>query len=397
MPADYHHGVRVIEITEGARPIRTVESAVIGIVGTAPNADATVFPLNTPVLIAGSRTKAAKLDTVGDGKGTLPPAMDAIFDQIGAMIVVVRVEEGAGLTDAEKLAATVSNVIGGVDAVTGQHTGLQALLTAKTVLGVKPRILGVPGIDTQAVAAELISIADSLRAFAYVSAYGAATAEAAALYRDNFGSKRCMVIWPDFVGWNTATSSNDTLHAVARALGLRAKIDNEIGWHKTISNITVNGVTGISKDVPWDLQDPNTIAGYLNANEVTTLIRESGFRFWGSRTCSADPLFAFESATRTGDILADTIAEAHLWAIDKPMSKTLIKDILDGINTKFRQLKAQGYIVDGTAWIDPEKNDELSLAAGKLTIDYDYTPVPPLENLMFYQRITTDYLSQLVA
>lgn len=391
MPADYHHGVRVIEVTEGARPIRTVESAVIGIVGTAPDADASVFPLNTPVLIAGSRTKAAKLDTVGTGLGTLPPAMDAIFDQIGAMIVVVRVEEGVDE------AATVSNVIGGVDGVTGQHTGLQALLTAKTVLGVKPRILGVPGLDTQAVAAELTSIADSLRAFAYVSAYGAETAEAAVLYRDNFGSKRLMVIWPDFVGWNTATSSNDTLHAVARALGLRAKLDNEIGWHKTLSNIPVNGVTGISKDVPWDLQDPNTIAGYLNANEVTTLIRESGFRFWGSRTCSADPLFAFESATRTGDILADTIAEAHLWAIDKPMSKTLIKDILDGINTKFRQLKAQGYIVDGTAWVDPEKNDQLSLAAGKLYIDYDYTPVPPLENLMFYQRITTDYLSQLVA
>ncbi|TQV62266.1 MAG: phage tail sheath protein [Halothiobacillaceae bacterium] len=397
MPADYHHGVRVIELTDGARPIRTVESAVIGIVGTAPDADPAVFPLNTPVLIAGSRSKAAKLDTVGTLRGTLPKAMDAIFDQIGAMIVVVRVEEGAGATDAEKLAATVSNVIGGVDGTTGQHKGLQAMLTAKTVLGIKPRILGVPGIDTQAVAAELIGIADSLRAFAYVSAYGAETAEAAVLYRKNFGSKRCMVIWPDFVGWNTSTNSSDTLHAVARALGLRAKLDNDIGWHKTLSNIPVNGVTGISKDVPWDLQDPNTVAGYLNANEVTTLIRESGFRFWGSRTCSADPLFAFESATRTGDILADTIAEAHLWAIDKPMSKTLIKDILDGVNTKFRQLKAQGYIVDGTAWVDPEKNDPLSLAAGKLYIDYDYTPVPPLENLMFYQRITTNYLSQLVA
>jgi len=269
---------------------------------------------------------------VGTLRGTLPKAMDAIFDQIGAMIVVVRVEEGAGATDAEKLAATVSHVIGGVDGTTGQHKGLQAMLTAKTVLGIKPRILGVPGIDTQAVAAELIGIADSLRAFAYVSAYGAETAEAAVLYRQNFGSKRCMVIWPDFVGWNTATNSSDTLHAVARALGLRAKLDNDIGWHKTLSNIPVNGVTGISKDVPWDLQDPNTVAGYLNANEVTTLIRESGFRFWGSRTCSADPLFAFESATRTGDILADTIAEAHLWAIDKPMSKTLIKDILDGVN-----------------------------------------------------------------
>ncbi len=37
-------------------------------------------------------------------------------------------------------------------------------------------------------------------------------------------------------------------------------------------------------------------------------------------------------------------------------------------------------------------NDKDSLKAGKLTIDYDYTPVPPLENLMLRQRITDQYL-----
>ena len=36
MPPDYHHGVRVIEINQGTRPIRTVATAVIGLVGCAP-------------------------------------------------------------------------------------------------------------------------------------------------------------------------------------------------------------------------------------------------------------------------------------------------------------------------------------------------------------------------
>lgn len=36
--ADYHHGVRVVEINEGTRPIRTVSTAVIGLVATAPEA-----------------------------------------------------------------------------------------------------------------------------------------------------------------------------------------------------------------------------------------------------------------------------------------------------------------------------------------------------------------------
>lgn len=33
--SDYHHGVRVLEINEGTRTIRTVSSAVIGLVAVA--------------------------------------------------------------------------------------------------------------------------------------------------------------------------------------------------------------------------------------------------------------------------------------------------------------------------------------------------------------------------
>ena len=36
--SDFHHGVRVTEINEGTRPIRTVSTAVIGLVATAPDA-----------------------------------------------------------------------------------------------------------------------------------------------------------------------------------------------------------------------------------------------------------------------------------------------------------------------------------------------------------------------
>jgi len=159
----------------------------------------------------------------------------------------------------------------------------------------------------------------------------------------------------------------------------------------------VNGVTGISKDVYWDLQLTSTDADYLNSNEVTTLIQQDGFRFWGSHTCSDDPLFAFENYTRTAQVLADTIADAHMWAVDKPITPTLVKDIIEGINAKFRELKALGYIVDGKAWYNTELNDQTTLTSGKLYIDYDYTPVPPLENLMFQQRITDTYLADFAS
>jgi len=379
--ADYLHGVRVLEINEGTRPIRTVSTAVVGMVCTAEDADPKAFPLDTPVLLTNVQASIAKAGT----KGTLAASLQAIADQTKPMTIVVRVQEG------EDEAETTSALIGGTSP-TGQYTGMKALLAAKSRLGLVPRILGVPGLDSQPVAAALVAVAQQLRAFAYVSAWRCKTKEEAVAYRKNFGAREAMLIWPEFQNWSTVSNSTVDASAVARALGLRAKIDQETGWHKTLSNVAVNGVTGISADVFWDLQNPATDANYLNGNEVTTLINEGGFRFWGSRTCSDDPLFAFENYTRTAQVLADTMAEAHMWAMDKPMHPSLVRDIIEGINAKFRELKAQGYIIDGQCWYPDDINDKDTLKAGKLYLDYDYTPVPPLEDLTLRQRITDRYL-----
>lgn len=386
MADSYHHGLRVVEINEGTRPIRTIATAVQGLIATAEDADATVFPLNTPVLITNTQAAVAKAGT----NGTLKTALQTMANQANSICVVVRVAA------AEDEAAQTANVIGTVDA-TGKYTGAKALLTAKSKLGVQPRIIGAPGLDTQAVATELATIAKKLRAFAYVYAWGCETKEQVVAYRDAFAARELMVIWPNFVAFNVDTAQTETVPAVAVAMGLRAKIDNEIGWHKTLSNVAVNGVTGIDADVTWDLQDPATDAGYLNSNEITTLIQHDGFRFWGSRTCSDDPLFAFENYTRTAQIMADTIAEAHMWAIDKPMHGSLVNDMLEGIKAKQREWTRLGYLMGGDAWYDPELNSKDTLKAGKLYIDYDYTPVPPLEDLTFRQRITDSYLAEFAS
>ncbi|KAF3999215.1 phage tail sheath protein [Glaciimonas immobilis] len=386
MAADYHHGVRVLEINDGTRPIRTISTAVIGLIATADDADPVTFPLDTPVLLTNVIAALGKAGV----KGTLRRTLEAIGLQTKPFTIVVRVAEG---DDAD---ATTSNVIGTVTA-SGKYTGIKALLAAQSKLGIKPRILGAPGLDTKPVANALASVAQQLRAFAYVAAHGCQTKEDAVAYRKDFGQRELMLIWPDFVNWDTATDAEVNISAVAYALGLRAKIDEEIGWHKTLSNMPVNGPTGISSDVFWDLQDPATDAGYLNSHEVTTLINNGGFRFWGSRTCEVPEFFFFENYTRTAQVLADTIAEAHFTYVDKPLHPSLVKDLIESINAKFRDLKAQGYIIDGTAWYDEAFNSKDTLKAGKLAIDYDYTPVPPLENLVFQQRITDRYLADFAS
>ncbi|MGO2156271.1 MAG: phage tail sheath protein [Serratia proteamaculans] len=383
---DYHHGVRVLEINEGTRVISTVSTAIIGMVCTAEDADASLFPLNTPVLITDVLAASGKA-----GKnGTLARSLLAIAEQAKPVTVVVRVAEG------KDEAETTSNIIGGADE-NGKYTGMKALLAAQAELGVKPRILGVPGHDNLEVATALAGICQQLRAFGYISAYGCKTVSDAIKYRAGFSQRELMLIWPDFVNWNTTTNNSDIAYATARALGLRAKIDQDTGWHKTLSNVGVNGVSGISASVFWDLQTVGTDADLLNEACVTTLIRKDGFKFWGSRTCSDDPLFQFENYTRTAQVLADTMAEAHLWAVDRPVTPTLIRDMIDGIKAKFRELKSAGLIIDGDCWYDESANDKETLKAGKLFIDYDYTPVPPLEDLTLRQRITDRYLANFAA
>ena len=161
MPEQFLHGIEVVELDDGPRPIRTVKSSVIGLIGTAPEADAKKFPLDTPILIAGRRTEAAGLGKTG----TLPAAIDGIFDQCGAMVAMVRVAEGS----AEE---TKSAVIGGVDNDTGKRTGLQAFLDARNAIKVTPRILAAPGFSHElAVGTEMNSLAQRLKAVAIVNPY----------------------------------------------------------------------------------------------------------------------------------------------------------------------------------------------------------------------------------
>lgn len=390
--SDYHHGVQVVEVNDGTRVISTVSTAVIGMVCTGADADAAMFPLNVPVLVTNVQSAIGKAGS----KGTLASSLQAIADQAKPVIVVVRVEEGKGEDEQGAQAQTISNIIGTTDA-NGNYTGMKALLTAEAVTGVKPRILGVPGLDSKEVATALASVCQQLRAFAYISAWQCKTVSEAIAYRENFSQRELMLIWPDFLAWDTVNSASATAYATARALGLRASIDQTTGWHKTLSNVGVNGVTGISASVFWDLQTSGTDADLLNEAGVTTLVRKDGFRFWGNRTCADDPLFQFENYTRTAQIIADTMAEGHMWAVDKPVTATLIRDIIDGINAKFRELKTNGYIIDASCWFDEDANDAETLKAGKLYIDYDYTPVPPLENLTLRQRITDKYLANLAS
>lgn len=500
MPEQFLHGVEIVEIDDGSRPISTVRSSVIGLIGTAPNSaaaataslatgvvasnnaitwtavtagaagnDITVhlkdpkansqalsvavsgaaitvnlatsvagaitstaaqviaaitasaaaslllgaantgvstgatavtasvkaqslaggldeaFPLNTPVLITGSRVGAAGLDTVGTKEGTLPDAMDAIFDQAGAMVVVVRVTEGV---DA---AATKSNIIGSSAA----GSGVYAFLAAESVVHVTPRILVAPGYShEQAVVAELLGIADRLKAV--IIADGPNSTDANAItYRENFGSKRVYVVDPQVKVWDTISNSEVNQPTSARVAGIIAKSDNERGFWWSPSNREIYGIIGTSRAIDFALGDPNSVANYLNENEVATIIRKDGYRLWGNRTCSADQKWAFLSVVRTADMIHESLLQAHLWAVDRNITKTYIEDVIEGVNDYLRHLVTVGAILGGRCWADPDLNTPDQIAQGKVYFDFDFTPPYPAEHITFRSHLVNDYIEEL--
>ena len=163
MTTNHHHGATVTETTDLSTMITDIDSAVIGVVCTADDADETAFPLDTPVLI----TRVANMLGKAGKTGTLFTTLKAISDQTSPQTIVIRVADAANIEPPEGGTAQTQDqlVIGGTDA-NGRFTGMYALLSAEMRVGVRPRVLAVPGLDTEAVAAQLGVIAEKLRAFA---------------------------------------------------------------------------------------------------------------------------------------------------------------------------------------------------------------------------------------
>lgn len=479
MAEQFLHGVEVLDIDTGARPISTVRTSVIGLAGTAPDADPAAFPLNTPVLIAGSRLEAAKLSMTGVGpQGTLPAAMDSIFDQAGAVAIVVRVEEGE--TDTE----TLANILGGVDANNGTYEGVHAFLAAESIVGFQPRILIAPGfthtrvagaatnvtvtnqgsgyagaptvtfsgggsdagkvlptgvavlgtganagkvmsvtittpgknmtvaptiafsggsgtgaaatasigIIGNAVVSELIGIAERMRAV--IIADGPNTNDADAIaYADDFGSKRVYLVDPKSL--KTEAGFTVTAWSSPMVAGLLAKSDNERGFWWSPSNQNINGITGTARAIDFKLGDVNSRANLLNEQNVATIIRQDGFRLWGNRTLSADPKWAFLCVVRTADIINDSLQRAHLWAVDRGITKTYVTDVIEGVNAYLRHLQAIGAILGGSCWADPDLNTPDQIAQGKVYFDFDFTPVYPAEHITFRSHLVNDYITSV--
>lgn len=193
----YHHGITALEPISGAVVITTTATAVIGLIAVADDADESVYPLNTPVLV----TSISRGLASAGYDGNLRKSLETMQPITNPTIVVVRVENPFGQEVFD------DSLIIGSTSPSGQRTGVQALLTAKSKLGVTPKILVAPDVETPDVVQALIGVAKKLRAMAYVTPRDTngvmlPTQESVVLYRDTLGAREVCLIWPEWTSGN---------------------------------------------------------------------------------------------------------------------------------------------------------------------------------------------------
>jgi phage tail sheath protein FI len=386
---DFFHGVTVTNLDVGARVISLPSSSIIGLCDTfmpGPGADGTPgAAVNELKLITSEREAVAAWGP----DAAITKACQAIYTRAKAVII------GCGVAVEEDEAKQISAIIGGV-LVSGQRTGLQALLDGKSKFNAQPRLIAAPKHSSiQAVATAMDALADKLRAVAIIDGPNT-TDEAALAYAENFGSKRVFLVDPGVQYWDTTANATVDAAASAYTAGLFAWTDNEYGFWASPSNKEFVGITGTSRPIEFLDGDTTCRANLLNAANITTIIRDDGYRLWGNRTRSSDPKWAFVTRVRTMDMVMDAILYGHKWAVDRSITKTYVKDVTEGLQNFMRDLRNQGAIINFEVYADPERNTASQLEQGKVYWVIRFTDVPPAENPNFIVEVTNQWLTEVL-
>lgn len=163
MPANFLHGVETIIVDKGARPIQTVKSAVVGLVGTAPiyELDAANQTINKPTMVLSDRDAAKYFGSQSASGYTIPQALDAIFAQGAGTVIVINVFDP---TVHKTSVLDEAKTLGTDDKATLAHVGVRNVVVKNTtglttyILDTDYTLDAVKGIITRKTTGAIIAL-----------------------------------------------------------------------------------------------------------------------------------------------------------------------------------------------------------------------------------------------
>jgi uncharacterized protein len=407
MTASFLHGVETIEVQKGAVSIKTVKTAVIGLVGTAPinTLSEEYQTVNQPTLILND-IEAAKYFGENTSGFTIPSALSAIFEQGSGIVIVVNVfDPSVHKTVAD---VQISDIIGSVDAITGKRSGLKALQDTYSLFGYYPKTIISPVFcEEPAVTSEINTICNKIRAMGIVDAPAGTTIQEAITGRGsegkinfNFSSERLILCYPRVKVYDSDSESYVLEPYSQRLAGVMAAKDVDKGYWWSPSNTEILGITGLEKQLTSMINDPSSEVNALNEAGIVTVFNSygSGLKTWGNRS-SAYPSSTvptnFINVRRTADILHESVEYSMLQFIDYPITDGLIDSICESVNAFIRTLVGRGALIDGKCTYNSAKNSTTEIAAGHIVFDIEFMPPTPAERITFESFINIELLKNL--
>jgi phage tail sheath protein FI len=380
----------------------SLTAIVIDTAGTGYDST-TTFTLPAPDATSGTKTQATATPVIGivsctvtnAGSGYVNPSYALTFTGVTSAVAYANVENGSVTSISVTSAghgASLSTTCTIPNADATQPTKTQA--TAVPVIG----------YAKNPVAGAIETILPRLRACAIIDGPNT-TDEDAVAFRNDFDNARIKIVDPYPLVWDTGTSTYVSYPPSPLAVAQQSYMDNNYGCWWEFSNQEIPTIGGTSRAIGFSLTDPDSEANYLNENDICTIVKNDGYRFWGDRTTSSDPQWVFWSVRRTMDIIEDSVAAGLAWAMDRPFSQQLLVDLVETVNSYLSLLTALGATLGGVASIDPTVNAPTQLADGILRIDFDAEPPAPLEQLKltahrnsgYYTIMLNDVLQTLAA
>ena len=387
--SDPTFGISITRIDNEPRPAVWSDMSVVGLIGTAPNASADVFPLDTPVFMYSD--DAAKRTALGS-QGTIPDALNLINAQLGefqvaAKVVVVRVEEG------DTTAETIANIVGD-----GISTGLEAFVQAGPLLGVIPRLICAPGFtsqrtgtDANAVCAALPAICNKLLAHAVVD--GPATTEQAAIdWRETISSSRLIPVDPAVRVMAGSEVAVMPLSPAVIGIGVRRDHEKQGRPFHSWANQPVQGIVGPSRPIGFSLTDGATEGQRLLSHNVGVLLRgelgvetaiaSGGFVFVGTDNAGEDDLWRFYNVTRGRDYIHLMFLRTLRFYLGRfNLTGQTIQAVLNTMGFAMRDLKADGDILGYEVKFTRDQNSAEELRQGRFTVNFAAEEAPVLRYL----------------
>jgi phage tail sheath protein FI len=387
--SDPTFGISITRIDNEPRPAVYSDMSVVGLIGTAPEADPDVFPLDTPVFMYSD--DMAKRTALG-GSGTISGALSLINAQLGefqvaAKVVVVRVEEGATVSE------TIANIVGD-----GVATGLEAFVQAGPLLGIIPRLICAPGFtsqrqgtDANAVCAALPALCNKLPAHAVVD--GPATTEQAAIdWRETLSSTRLIPVDPAVRVMNGAQVAVVPLSPAIIGIGVRRDHEKQGRPFHSWANQPVAGIVGPSRPINFSLTDGATEGQRLLSHNVGVLLRgemgvetaiaSGGFVYVGTDNAGEDDLWRFYNVTRGRDYIHLMFLRTLRFYLGRfNLTGQTIQAVLNTMGFAMRDLKADGDILGYEVKFTRDQNSPEELRQGRFTVNFAAEEAPVLRYL----------------